>query len=62
MRDVIVQEEIKMEKCSACDEFGRIVVTGLDDGQYSPFCPCPFGERQRDHDEHGDMFNTGRRG
>ncbi len=62
MSNVIVQKEIKVEKCEACNQDGRVIVTGLDGGQYSPFCPCSFGEWKKSHSELGDMFYTNRRG
>jgi hypothetical protein len=61
MNKVIVQKEIKVQKCDNCDEYGRIK-TPRGAGYYYPFCSCPFGVYKKQQEKNGDMFYQARHG
>ncbi len=66
MEKAVVQKEIKVLKCEKCDEFGHIEKLNYPDkpelGSYYPWCSCEFGEWQKAHSEHRDMFCMARQG
>lgn len=47
MSRVKVQEEITVDKCDKCDDYGRVeTLNNPDDpksGSYLPFCTCEYG-------------------
>ena len=66
MKEIVVQEEIKVSKCDKCDQYGRVEKLNYPDrpelGSYFPYCNCEFGEWQKDNTEHRDMFCLARQG
>ena len=48
MKEVIVQEEIKVMKCDKCDEYGTILTLDYpereDSSTYNRPCDCEYGQ------------------
>jgi len=47
MAKVIVQNQIKVEKCDKCDEYGTIRTQERPGTMYFPFCDCEYGRWQK---------------
>lgn len=56
---VIIQKEIVVEKCSACDLYGIAHKTEPNGMKHSLFCDCDYGAYRSKNDLRREAFTTG---